>query len=89
VLEALSPLGPGAVAAGDAAIYFLARLPHGTDDEVAVARLIREFKVTTIPGSACGMPGHIRVAYANCTAEECAAACMRLKAGLEAIVRDA
>lgn len=86
---ALAPLGDGAIAAGEAAIYFFAKLPQDLDDEVVVERLIKEFRVTTIPGSACGSPGYIRVAYANCTREQCAVACDRLKAGLEAILADA
>ena len=79
--EALSVLGPDAVV-GDAAIYLLAKLPDGMDDVDLVRRLIQEHRVTCIPGSACGCPGYIRVAFANCTTEQCRDACERLRTGL-------
>jgi aromatic aminotransferase len=82
VLDALSVLGEDSVPAQDGAIYFLAKLPDGMDDEEVVRRLVTEYRVTTIPGSACGMPGYIRVAYANVTADACREACNRLRQGL-------
>jgi aromatic aminotransferase len=88
VLQALQPLGNDAVAAGEAAIYFFAKLPEGMDDEAVVQRLVKEHGVTTIPGSACGCPGFIRVAYANCTASQCTHVCERLKRGLETLVEE-
>ena len=87
-IDALAPLGEGAVV-GEAAIYLFAKLPDGLDDNVVVERLIKEHQVTIIPGSACGAPGYIRVAYANCTLEDCKEACRRLKHGLEALIREA
>jgi aromatic aminotransferase len=87
-LEALSVLGEGCVTAGDGAIYLFAKLPEGMNDEEVVERLIKEHRVMTIPGSSCGTPGFIRVAYANCTPEDCAEACARLRAGLETMMRD-
>ena len=36
----------------------------------------------TIPGSACGAPGFIRVCYANLEDSACAEAANRLEAGL-------
>jgi aromatic aminotransferase len=82
-LDALSVLGQDRVAAGNGAIYLFARLPELMNDEVVVERLIQEHRVALIPGSSCGCPGFIRVAYANCTPEDCAEACARLKAGLK------
>jgi aspartate/methionine/tyrosine aminotransferase len=87
-LDALSVLGEGSVAAGNGAIYLFARLPEGMNDALVVERLIKEHRVTLIPGSSCGSPGFIRVAYANCTPEDCAEACARLKAGLETLLRE-
>ena len=86
-VDALSVLGSENLV-GDAAIYLFAKLPDGLDDTVVVERLIKEHKVTTIPGSSCGSPGYIRVAYANCTTEECAEACERLKTGLQALISE-
>lgn len=57
----------------------------GTDEDV-VAWLIREHGVCVIPGSACGAPGYIRVAYANLTLEQCREAAARLKAGLQQLL---
>lgn len=87
VLDALSPLGaPGdGVYGGEGAIYLWARLPPGCEAlDLAVARwLVDVHGVCVIPGSACGSPGHVRVAYANLPPDQCAAAAARLRAGLE------
>lgn len=48
--------------------------------------LIKEHRVCIIPGSSCGAPGYIRVAYANMQPEACAQAALRLKAGLQELV---
>lgn len=88
-LEALSVLGDGAVAAQEGAIYFFAKLPDGLDDEIVVERLIKEHRVTLIGGSSCGMPAYIRVAYANCSEEDCEEACRRLKTGLTKMIGEA
>ena len=52
-----------------------------------VKQLIDEHGVCVIPGSACGAPGCIRVAYANLKPEVCLQAALRLKQGLEALSR--
>lgn len=86
VLEALSPLGSlgQGVAGGEGAIYLWARLPGGCDDdELVVEWLIKRHGVCVIPGTACGAPGYIRVAYANLKTDACQEACQRLKAGLQ------
>jgi len=73
---------------GEGAIYFWARLPRGFErrDEEVVAWLIRAHGVCVIPGSACGAPGHIRVAFANLTRDQCAEAAARLRRGLGELV---
>ena len=77
VLKALQPLG-GGVGGADGAIYVVAKLPR-EDDEAVVEWLAREHGVAVIPGSACGMPGFIRVCYGNLAADACEAACARLE----------
>eukprot|EP01036_Dinobryon_divergens_P044897 gene44897-59924_t len=42
--------------------------------------------VLLIPGSSCGMPGHIRACYANLPYEKTLEACERLRKGLGALV---
>ena len=60
VLDALSPLGEGAVRGGSGAIYLFVRLPEGCADDVAVVRWLTEAHgVCLIPGSGCGLPGHV------------------------------
>ena len=44
--------------------------------------LTKKHKIATIPGSACGMPGHFRVCYANLPLETTRDAAERLRAGL-------
>lgn len=51
-----------------------------------VAWLAKKHGVCVIPGSACGAPGHIRVAYANMQVGQIAAACERLRAGFVELV---
>lgn len=85
-IDALAVLGQDAVL-GEAAIYLFAKLPPELqDDNEVVRKLIQEHKVTCIPGSACGVPGHIRVAFANLSTEECRQACKRLHAGLQSLM---
>jgi len=86
VLDALKPLGPGAVQGGSGAIYLFCKLPAGVEDDMAAVRyLVDTHGVCLIPGSACGMPGHVRVCYANLPLEKTREAAKRLRAGLEAI----
>jgi aspartate/methionine/tyrosine aminotransferase len=89
VADALSPLGElgDGVAGGEGAIYYWGRLPPGCeDDEAVVEWLIREHGVCVIPGSSCGGPGYIRVAYANLSEQQCREAAARLKQGLQQLV---
>ena len=63
------------------------KLLAGCDDDHAVIEwLVRKHGVCVIPGTACGTPGHIRVAYANLPPEATAEAARRLRAGLEELV---
>ena len=55
----------------DGAIYLWAKLPDGMDDAEVVETLVKEHKVCIIPGSSCGSPGFVRVAFANLTEEAC------------------
>lgn len=55
-------------------------------DEAVVEWLIQEHGVCIIPGSACGAPGYVRVAFANLKPEQCQVAAGRLKAGLQQLV---
>ncbi len=86
VLDALSPVKEGVVG-GEGAIYFWAKLPEGMEDDQRVVEwLVKRHRVCIIPGSSCGAPGYIRVAYANLDEKTCAEACDRLKTGLLELV---
>lgn len=58
------------------------------DDEAIVAWLVREYQVCLIPGSSCGAPGYIRVAFGNLHPEICKAAAVKLKTGLTRLVTE-
>ena len=82
VLEALTTALPaGSIQGGSGAIYLFCKLPV-EDDLAAVRWLTKKHKIATIPGSACGMPGHFRVCYANLPLETTRVAAERLRAGL-------
>jgi len=83
IIDALAPLGKGAVQGGSGAIYLFCRLPEGAQDDMAVVEwLVEKHGVCLIPGSACGMPGYVRVCYANLPLDRCREAARRLRAGL-------
>eukprot|EP00192_Tetraselmis_astigmatica_P012572 CAMPEP_0117669738 /NCGR_PEP_ID=MMETSP0804-20121206/12314_1 /TAXON_ID=1074897 /ORGANISM="Tetraselmis astigmatica, Strain CCMP880" /LENGTH=405 /DNA_ID=CAMNT_0005477859 /DNA_START=200 /DNA_END=1417 /DNA_ORIENTATION=- len=89
IIDALSPLGTvgNGVAGGEGAIYIWAKLPEGCgSDEDVMKWLVERHGVCVIPGSSCGCPGYIRVAFANMTPELCQKAANRLKAGLAELV---
>lgn len=89
LVDALSPLGQENVVGGEGAIYLFAKLPEGCEDDNAVVQwLVMKHKVCIIPGSSCGLPGHVRAAFANLKPDLCAEAAARLKAGLTELVRD-
>jgi len=82
VRNALEPLGTANVLGGSGAIYMMARLGEGVNDAEVVEWLVAKHGVCTIPGSACGAPGFIRVCYANLADEDCKQAAERLHIGL-------
>jgi aspartate/methionine/tyrosine aminotransferase len=89
ILEALSPLP---IMGGSGAMYVMAKLPAGSStsttpvDDVQIAReFVRDYGVAVIPGTFCGVPGWIRVCYANLPPEKCLEAAARLKAGIQAL----
>lgn len=87
--EALSPLGKDAVKGGEGAIYLWAKLPEKFADDFEVVRWIaRRHKVVVIPGSASGGPGYIRISFGGLKEEDCRAAAVRLRQGLEELVND-
>lgn len=87
LLDALSPLGEGAVKGGEGAIYLWAQLPAASADDVAVTRwLVEKHGVSVIPGSASGGPGFIRVSYGGFVEDKCRHAAARLKKGLQELV---
>ncbi|CAL0325970.1 unnamed protein product [Lupinus luteus] len=90
VIDALSPLGKGAIKGGEGAIYLYAKLPEGRgfDDFEVVQWLANRHGVAVIPGSASGSSGNLRISFGGLTEGDCKAAAERLKNGLEELVRD-
>jgi len=85
ILDALEPVGTlgNGIAGGEGAIYLWAKLPEGCeDDNMVVEWLVKKHKICLIPGSACGVPGHVRIGFANMEPVKCAEAAERLKAGM-------
>mmetsp|Transcript_13002 Transcript_13002/g.18405 ORF Transcript_13002/g.18405 Transcript_13002/m.18405 type:complete len:466 (-) Transcript_13002:4-1401(-) len=80
ILEALSPLKP--IMGGTGAMYVMAKLPDGMDDQEVSRQLVEKFGVALIPGSFCGFPGWIRVCYSNLPPKECQVAANRLAEGI-------
>ena len=93
-LDALMPLGSGAVKGGEGGIYFWAQLPavsstegcRPADDAAVVRWLADRHGVVVVPGSACGGNGFIRVAFANLHPDQYREAAARLKRGLQELV---
>ncbi|GAB4854169.1 hypothetical protein Ancab_022754 [Ancistrocladus abbreviatus] len=89
LVEALSPLGNGNIKGGQGAIYLWAKLPDEYQNDIdVICWLARRHGVVLLPGSACGMPGCVRVTYGAVTEAECELAAKRLKSGLEELLRD-
>ncbi|CAK9011310.1 unnamed protein product [Durusdinium trenchii] len=75
-------LGKGAVAGGSGAIYLMAKLPAGFENDTRVVEWLSDkHRVCAIPGSACGAPGELRLCYANLPPAKCA------QAGLAELVK--
>jgi aspartate/methionine/tyrosine aminotransferase len=99
ILEALSPLpimgGSGAMyvmaklPSGWSTTTTTTATTTNTDtpvDDVQIAReFVRDYGVAVIPGTFCGVPGWIRVCYANLPPDKCVEAAARLKAGIQAL----
>lgn len=89
ILQALSPLGEGAVKGGEGAIYLWAKLPDKfVDDHQVVRWLANRHGIVVIPGTACGSPGNVRISFGGLVEDECRAAAERLRKGLEELVSD-
>lgn len=89
LLEALSPLGEEAVKGGEGAIYLWAKLPDKYVNDFEVVRwLAHHHGVLTIPGSACGCPGTLRISFGGLLEQDCRVAAERLRRGLEELIRD-
>ena len=56
------------------------------DDNAVVEYLVKQHRVGLIPGSSCGAPGYVRVAFGNLQPELCQQAAVRLKQGLQQLV---
>jgi aspartate/methionine/tyrosine aminotransferase len=82
VRSALSSLPQIRTQGGEGAIYFWVSLPSGYDDVLVYEWLVKKHKVCVIPGSSCGLPGGLRVAFANLNEIDCQEASKRLQAGL-------
>ncbi|GKB19852.1 aromatic aminotransferase ISS1, partial [Tanacetum coccineum] len=89
LVDALSPLGEGAVKGGEGAIYLWAKLPEKFIDDFEVVRwLANKHRVVLIPGTPCGCPGHVRISFGGLVEKDCQLAAERLKKGLEELVKD-
>ena len=89
VMSSLAALGPLAtVPAADGAFYCLLKAHTTMDPMVVAERLIREYKVAVIPGTAFGMTDgcYFRVAYGALQKDTVAEGIGRLVAGLRGIV---
>ena len=83
ILEALRPLEK--VMGGTGAMYVMAKIPDGLDDQDFANMLVEEYGVAVIPGSFCGFPGWIRVCYSNLPPDKCLDAASRLASGIKEI----
>ncbi|EGD72718.1 hypothetical protein PTSG_04446 [Salpingoeca rosetta] len=82
LFDAIRSYDPNAlVGRHDGAIYAMVKVPHEEDERVA-EWLAHQHHVAVIPGSSCGLPGFVRVAFANLSPAKCKEASARLCAGL-------
>ena len=54
-----------------------------TDDKAVVEWMVHTHKVSVIPGTGCGVPGHIRVAFGKPAPAEFSEAAGRLHAAMQ------
>ncbi len=87
---ALEPLvaAGGAVSGGDAIYWWVTLPPACAGDDASVVRwLVGKHGVAVVPGSACGSPGHLRVAFGKpAPGAAFDEAARRLRAGCEELV---
>lgn len=83
IVKALEPLE---IIGGNGAMYLMAKLPDGIEDDVKVGEmLVEKYGIAIIPGSFCGYPGWIRVCYSNLKPTDCLIAADRLSEGISDI----
>jgi aspartate/methionine/tyrosine aminotransferase len=90
ILEALQGQAvPCDVPRADGAFYYLLRVHSTMDAMTMVERLIREYRVATIPGSAFADPSpcSIRISYGALDADSIAEGLRRLVDGIRALAR--
>lgn len=84
IIKALQPLE---IIGGNGAMYVMAKLPDGIEDDVKVGEiLVEKYGIAIIPGSFCGYPGWIRVCYSNLKPADCLIAADRLSDGIADIL---
>jgi aspartate/methionine/tyrosine aminotransferase len=89
VLDELSSLGPACqIPNADGAFYFFLRLDTSIEPLNLVARLIREFGVAAIPGTAFGSRGvcELRISYGALDRDTVAEGVGRLVRGIKSIM---
>jgi aromatic aminotransferase len=90
ILKALQPLKDVTgtpIMGGTGAMYVMAQLPKGKEDDLKVCRaLVQDYGIAVIPGSFCGFPGWIRVCYSNLPPDQCIVAARRLENGIRAMI---
>lgn len=81
ILKALQPLE---TIGGSGAMYVMAKLPPGKDDDVEIGEIfVEKYGIAITPGSFCGIPGWIRVCYSNLHPQDCIIAAGRLEKGIK------
>lgn len=83
VRSALASIPQLSLRGGEGAIYFWVNLPEGYDDVLVYEWLVRKHRICVIPGSSCGLPGGLRVAFANLQENDCREAARRLQNGFD------
>ena len=69
MLELLKPLGLDRPVPQGAFYHFPDLSRYGRDDVALAAELLERAQVATVPGSAFGAPGHLRLSYSGSASE--------------------
>jgi aspartate/methionine/tyrosine aminotransferase len=89
VKSALQHGGLENIRGGEGGIFVFAQFPHAkdkiADDWQVTETLLGDYGIAVIPGKSCGMPGWIRVSFANLSKEKCIQAAERLEKGLSGL----